>query len=36
MSTLPSVTAFFGWTAQHIEQDENGVRVVVSETRHER
>ncbi len=33
MSTLPSVAAFFGWTARQIEQDANGVRVVVAETR---
>ena len=30
LSELPSVTALFGWTAERIEQDENGVRVTIA------
>ena len=29
LATLPAVQAMFGWRAEQIEQDENGVRVVV-------
>jgi 2-polyprenyl-6-methoxyphenol hydroxylase-like FAD-dependent oxidoreductase len=31
MAQLPSVTNLFGWTAETIERDETGVRVVVAE-----
>jgi 4-hydroxyisophthalate hydroxylase len=31
MRTLPEVEGLFGWSAQSIEQDENGVRVTIAE-----
>ena len=30
LTTLPSVTTMFGWTAESVEQDSSGVRIVVS------
>jgi 2-polyprenyl-6-methoxyphenol hydroxylase-like FAD-dependent oxidoreductase len=30
MAELPLVTNFFGWTAEHIEQDDAGVRVTIA------
>ncbi|HEY3118254.1 MAG TPA: FAD-dependent monooxygenase, partial [Chloroflexota bacterium] len=32
LKELPSVTALFGWTAERIEQDENGVSVTIAPT----
>ena len=32
LSNLPNVTTLYGWTAEKIEQDGNGVRVTFSET----
>ena len=32
IATLPSVTTYFGWTADSIEQDTDGVRVSIAET----
>ena len=32
LAELPSANAFYGWTAEALEQDENGVRVTMAET----
>ncbi|MCG7359796.1 FAD-dependent monooxygenase [Roseomonas sp. ACRSG] len=31
VAELPSVTTLYGWTAETVEQDDNGVRIVVAE-----
>jgi 2-polyprenyl-6-methoxyphenol hydroxylase-like FAD-dependent oxidoreductase len=30
LQELPSITALFGWTAERVEQDDNGVRVAIA------
>jgi 2-polyprenyl-6-methoxyphenol hydroxylase-like FAD-dependent oxidoreductase len=32
MAEFPAVTNLFGWTAEHIEQDETGVRITIAES----
>ena len=32
LTQIPAATAFFGWTADTFEQDDNGVRLTISET----